>query len=137
MRIPSSVPALCTLIVLLVYRPDIAAQEPSATIRMPPTPTNSTLLRGGPGAYLHNRGGGKLHSGVDIVANQSTEDRSAYRVMAVSDGKVAYARINGGDETGYGYTIVIDHENGVYTQYSHLATVASSGLVSVGDLAGF
>jgi murein DD-endopeptidase MepM/ murein hydrolase activator NlpD len=97
-------------------------------IRVAPTSTTTTLMRGGAGAYMFNRGGGKLHTGVDVVANQSSNDREIYRVMAVSHGVIAYSRLNGGDETGYGYTIVVDHGDGYYTQYSHLATISTSAI---------
>ncbi|MFD2871733.1 murein hydrolase activator EnvC family protein [Mucilaginibacter ximonensis] len=91
------------------------------------------MLRGGPGAYGAPRGQGKTHSGVDIVANQSSMDKSTYSVYAVNSGTVAYAKMNGTSSTGYGYTIVIDHGDGNYSQYSHLATNASTGLVKLGD----
>jgi len=118
---------------LLAWHGAAAAQDLASTIRVAPTRTLTTLMRGGPGSFMYNRGGGNLHAGVDIVANQSTMDRDAYRVMAAGNGRVAYARLNGGEESGYGYTVVVDHGNGVYTQYSHLATNASRGLVKVGD----
>ena len=41
--------------------------------------------------------------------------------------------INGSPTTGYGYTIVIDHQNDFYTLYAHLAINASSGLVTLGQ----
>lgn len=102
-------------------------------IKVPPTRTNKTLMRGAVGAFGANRGGGNTHAGVDIVANQSSPDKEIYAVFAVENGKVAYARLNGSDETGYGYTVVIDHGNDRYSQYSHLATKASENLVKVGD----
>ncbi len=113
----------------------LAAGLPSidSAISVPPTPLGSTLLRGGPGAFGAGRENGKKHTGVDIVANQSSANKELYRVMAVSDAIVAYARMNGSDETGFGYTIILDHANGFYTQYSHLAQVASSGIVKKGD----
>lgn len=132
MRISSFTAVLCAAALAIS---EVQAQNPDigTAIRVTPTVTGTTLLRGGPGAYLHNRGGGKLHSGVDIVANQSSQDRSTYRVMASGDGVVAYARVNGGEDQGYGYTVVVDHGTGLYTQYSHLATNASLNLVRVGD----
>jgi murein DD-endopeptidase MepM/ murein hydrolase activator NlpD len=99
-----------------------------------PTSTSKTLLRGHEGVFGAPRGGGKTHSGVDIVANQSSMDKNDYRVSAVADGTVAYAMTNGeGPGEGYGYTVIIDHQNGTYSLYAHLATIASSGLVKVGD----
>ncbi len=98
-----------------------------------PTVLSSTLLRGAVGLYGAPRDGGRTHAGIDIVANVNTSDKEKYRVLAVADGTVAYARMNGTQTTGLGYTIVIDHRNGFYTLYAHLATQASSGIVSLGD----
>lgn len=100
---------------------------------MTPTLTTSSLLRGGPGKFNAPRESGKKHTGVDIVANQSSQDKEIYKVRAVSDGVVAYARLNGTEDTNYGYTVIIDHQNGFYTQYSHLAINASQKLVKLGD----
>lgn len=97
-----------------------------------PTSIKHSLMRGGPGAYGSSRGEGKKHAGVDIVANQSSVDKSIYAVYAVNSGKVAYAKINGTATSGYGYTVIIDHEDGNYSQYSHLATKASTGVVKLG-----
>jgi hypothetical protein len=79
------------------------------------------------------RAGGKNHQGVDIVANQSSPDKSIYAVRATAAGSVAYARMNGTPNTGYGYTVVVDHANGFYTLYAHLAINASTGLVTLGQ----
>lgn len=105
-------------------------------IKAPPTLTTASLLRGGPGAFGAPRGNGKTHQGVDIVSNQSSMDKSIYQVRATADGLVAYAMINGTASTGYGYTVVIDHQNGFYTLYAHLAINASSGLVVLGQAVG-
>ena len=53
--------------------------------------------------------------------------------MTVDGGTVAYVQLNGSETTGFGFTVVIDHGKGVYTQYSHLAIKASQGKVKVGD----
>jgi murein DD-endopeptidase MepM/ murein hydrolase activator NlpD len=99
-----------------------------------PTDVSCSLLRGAEGAFGAPRTGGKTHQGVDLVANQSSADRNIYRVMATGNGVVAYARNNGKNPTdGYGYTVVIDHRNGFYTLYAHLAPNASAGIVSVGQ----
>jgi murein DD-endopeptidase MepM/ murein hydrolase activator NlpD len=102
-------------------------------IQVTPTRTASSLLRGHEGAFHAPRGGGKVHQGVDIVANKSSADKSIYEVRTTAIGKVAYARMNGSATTGYGYTVVVDHQNGWYTLYAHLAINASAGLKSVGD----
>lgn len=59
--------------------------------------------------------------------------QSIYQVRATAAGAVAYARVNGTETTGYGYTVVVDHQNGFYTLYAHLAINASSGLATVGQ----
>ncbi len=112
-----------------------AEASPKIAFERSPTRLDTTQLRGGSGAYAAPRAGGKRHSGVDIVANQSSIDRSAYEVYAVHAGKIAYARTNESEDGGYGYTLVIDHGDGFYTLYAHLARFASAGLPppKVGD----
>lgn len=101
-------------------------------IQFAPTKTTNSLLRGGPGAFGAPRGQGILHPGVDIVANQGGLPNEEYVVMGVAAGVVAYAQLNGTETTGYGYTVVLDHGNGVFTQYSHLAVPTSQGIVKLG-----
>jgi hypothetical protein len=123
--------------VLFQWRRSEDAEESVATINdaitIAPTITSNTLLRGGPGAFGAPRGVGVTHQGVDIVANQSSMDKTIYQVRATATGLVAYAQINGSATTGYGYTVVLDHGNGFYTLYAHLAVNASSGLAVVGQ----
>jgi murein DD-endopeptidase MepM/ murein hydrolase activator NlpD len=112
----------------------MVARADGGIISVAPTVLTASLLRGGQGVFGAPRSGGKTHSGVDIVANQSSMDKNTYQVVAVADGVVAYAKVNGeGPGEGYGYTVIIDHGNGTYTLYAHLATVASASLVNVGD----
>jgi murein DD-endopeptidase MepM/ murein hydrolase activator NlpD len=138
--------------------PDLERPEVTGIIKTPPTATAGSVLRGYPGQYRDPRRlPHKPHGGVDIVANQSSTNKSAYAVHAVDKGTIAYAGWNGAcppppkiasepcdpSTQGYGYTIVIDHGNGTYTLYGHLATVASAGVVKVGrgvdagDIIGF
>jgi murein DD-endopeptidase MepM/ murein hydrolase activator NlpD len=51
------------------------------------------------------------HEGVDFSA------RKGSRVFATADGMVRFAAYDG----GYGYTVEIDHGNGISTRYSHNA----------------
>jgi murein DD-endopeptidase MepM/ murein hydrolase activator NlpD len=79
------------------------------------------------------RNGGMQHTGVDIVAVLSSSDREQYAVKAVHDGKVVYSALNStAVNPGYGYTIVVDHLDGAYSVYAHLAKVASTGVAPVG-----
>lgn len=52
------------------------------------------------------------HECVDIIAIVNSASKETYSVCATSGGQVAYARINGSESSGYGYTVVIDHQNG-------------------------
>jgi murein DD-endopeptidase MepM/ murein hydrolase activator NlpD len=124
----------CIALFTLELTTALAVHGDGGIIVATPTDTSKSMLRGHEGLFGAPRGGGKTHAGVDIVANQSSNDKNYYRVTAVADGTVAYAMTNGeGPGEGYGYTVIIDHQNGTYTLYAHLATIASSGLVKVGD----
>lgn len=80
-----------------------------------PVPGHRDLNKADPGRHqgdgsFHSRGG--EHQGVDIQAPEGAA------VVAASDGVVVRADDN--DRNGYGNQIVIDHGNGIYTQYAHL-----------------
>lgn len=64
---------------------------------------------------------GRLHSGVDLAAPEGTT------VSAVDNGKVILAEYS---DNGYGYYVIIDHQNGFKTLYGHNSEL----LVSVGDI---
>jgi len=124
--------------IVIVFAGCLAMSTPASSgqgiIKTSPTITSNTLLRGDVGVFGAPRGNGKTHAGVDIVANQLSTDKEVYKVRAVADGVVAYALFNGDDATeGYGYTVVLDHDNGSYTLYAHLATLASAGIVKAGS----
>ena len=90
-----------------------------------PTDVASSLLRGSVG---------RSDEGVDIVANRSSSDRRIYRVMATGHGVVAFVGDgDAGAPDGYGHTVVVDHCNGFYTLYAHLAANASAGVVTLGQ----
>jgi hypothetical protein len=85
-----------------------------------PTVQATTNIRKGAGEYGSPRqwaGPGKKHTGVDIVMNQSSTDPASYEVRSVAAGKVAYVRDNG----ELGNVVIIDHGDGCYSMYAHLA----------------
>jgi len=107
------------------------AQTPA--IHIAPSSVADSVLRGRAGAFGAPRADGKKHSGVDIVSRQTAMDKTPYKVFAVSEGKIAYVGFNGDVNKGYGYTVIVDHGNNLYTLYAHLATLASAGLAKVGQ----
>lgn len=61
----------------------------------------------------------KMHTGIDISANQGAS------IVAANKGTVIMA----GWQSGYGYTVVVDHGGGITTLYAHCSKI----LVSVGQ----
>lgn len=61
-----------------------------------------------------------FHKGIDIAAKEGTN------IYPIKSGKVIYS----GFDKGYGYNVVIEHENGLKTRYAH----NSVNLVKEGDL---
>jgi len=127
---------LIVSLITLCILPGIAAR--SSAVEIAPTSVADSALRGGPGAFGSPSPDGKKHTGVDIVSKKTSMDKNVYRVLAVSSGVVAYAGHNGkvepdGPTKGYGYTVIIDHDDDLYTLYAHLAYLSSSNLVKVGD----
>ena len=123
---------------LLLKQCEPLAVAQSSPVVVSPTSVADSALRGGPGAFGSPRSDGKKHTGVDIVSKATSTDKNVYKVLAVSGGVVAYAGYNGkvepdGPTKGYGYTVIIDHENGFYSLYAHLAYLASSNIVKVGE----
>jgi len=59
----------------------------------------------------------RLHAGVDIPIPIGTP------IQAAADGVVTEARVF----TGYGITVIIDHENGIKTLYAHCSELAVQG----------
>jgi murein DD-endopeptidase MepM/ murein hydrolase activator NlpD len=79
-----------------------------------------------------------MHGGVDLLPTGSTEGLQP--VFAFADGTVEYEFFNGTpNQPGYGNTIVINHGNGCYTLYAHLAGnhVSLGDQVSKGDEIGY
>lgn len=91
---------------------------------LPSTPTNSSksFIRKGFGEFgAPRKGGESTHKGVDITRNSSDSDPDSTAVFSVAAGSVAYSRVNGSNSDGYGNVVVVDHGNGCYSMYAHLA----------------
>ncbi|MFS0728389.1 M23 family metallopeptidase [Paenibacillus sp. 1P07SE] len=56
---------------------------------------------------------GRMHNGVDIAA---AGDSTGANIVAFSTGYVEFS----GEYGSYGYTVIIDHGNGVKTLYAHM-----------------
>ena len=54
------------------------------------------------------------HTGIDLAAPIGTP------IYAADGGRVVYS---GWDNTGYGYTVLIDHGNGIRTRYAHMSWI--------------
>lgn len=65
-------------------------------------------------------GGGRMHNGTDIA-----DGRAASPIVAASSGVVSFA----GVKSGYGHTVIIEHDSGIYTMYAH----AVEGSISVSE----
>jgi murein DD-endopeptidase MepM/ murein hydrolase activator NlpD len=64
-------------------------------------------------------GGSKMHKGIDLSANRGT------RSLAADSGVVKFSGWKG----GYGYCVVVDHQNGYETLYGHCSKL----IADVGD----
>ncbi len=77
-------------------------------------------LSSGFGYRKHPIGGGsKMHKGIDFSANRGT------RILSSDSGVVKYSGWKG----GYGYTVIVDHQNGYETLYAHCSKL----IADVGD----
>jgi len=68
------------------------------------------------GGYVSSRygqRGGRMHTGIDIARSAS------YNIVAADNGRVVFAGWDG----AYGYSIIIDHNNGYRTRYAHLRSI--------------
>ncbi|MDP8322860.1 MAG: M23 family metallopeptidase, partial [Candidatus Stygibacter australis] len=59
----------------------------------------------------------RMHNGIDLRGATGTS------VYAVTSGKVTKAKNNG---NGYGNEVLINHDNGMITQYAHLSKISTS-----------
>lgn len=75
--------------------------------------------------------GTESHSGDDIPAAQGT------KILAAKDGEIIINRFNSG---GYGYYVVIEHDDGWYTLYGHMvrqSTLPVGTKVTAGQVIGY
>ena len=85
-------------------------------------------------SYYGNRelyGQANFHTGIDFLAPINSE------VLASSSGYVEFASFS---NDGYGNTIIISHDNGIKTLYSHLSEnfiVSVGQYVSSGEVIGY
>ncbi|MBX2856263.1 MAG: M23 family metallopeptidase [Rhodobacteraceae bacterium] len=88
---------------VLTYKPFV---EPAPGLKLAVAPTNGACLSSGYGPRR-----GKLHKGIDL------HSRKAPMIVAAADGVVVQKKYR----DDYGNMVVIDHGDGVYTRYAHLA----------------
>jgi murein DD-endopeptidase MepM/ murein hydrolase activator NlpD len=113
--------ALCLLVAPAIAQTFARACE-KLVMPSPPTDKNKTFIRKGFGEYgAPRKGSESSHLGVDITRNTSDADSEATAVYSVSAGTVVYSQINGSETDGYGNVVVVDHGNGCYSLYAHLA----------------
>lgn len=85
-------------------------------------------------SYYGNRelyGQANFHTGIDFLAPMNSE------VLASTSGYVEFASFS---NDGYGNTIIISHDNGIKTLYSHLSEnfiVSVGQYVSSGEVIGY
>lgn len=74
-------------------------------------------------------GDGRGHKGIDLAANKGTS------IYAVSGGTVTHAGYDG----DYGYSVIIDHGNGLKTRYAHASSlcVSKGQTVSQGEVIAY
>jgi len=89
--------------------------------------SNYKRMSSGFGYRKHPIGGGsKMHKGLDLSANRGT------RILSADSGVIKFSGWKG----GYGYCVVVDHQNGYETLYGHCSKlIADAGdNVNRGDL---
>ncbi len=84
------------------------------------SPVNGACMTSGFGPRF-----GSMHKGIDLQA------RPAVPIYSAAPGRV----LEVSDQSGFGYQVLIDHGNGVYTRYGHLAYFAEG--LAPGQKIGF
>lgn len=85
---------------------------------------NGYVVTGVSGWRYHPDGSGlKFHYGTDVVGN----DGASQKIYAVADGVIKEA----GSNSGYGNTVLIDHNGKFTTRYAHLSSINSQ--IKVGN----
>nr|MBO2469303.1 metalloendopeptidase [Bacillota bacterium] len=71
---------------------------------------------------------GRMHTGLDIAGARSRD------ILAADNGRVVFAGWNG----GYGYTVILDHGNGLRTLYAHMDRIKTrvGAVVEKGQVIG-
>lgn len=112
-----------------VPRPVAAAQpRPAATSGAWVWPTTGRITS--PYGWRVLNGQQNFHNGIDMANQQGT------RIMAIQDGTVLQA----GWCSGYGYCVMIDHGDGLVSEYGHMMSlppVVTGQHVNAGQLIGY
>lgn len=67
---------------------------------------------------LYGQRWGRLHAGIDIAGGNDLDKP----IVSFMPGKVIVSELNGALKgRGYGYLVIVDHENGMTTRYGHLS----------------
>lgn len=96
-------------------RPRAGSARETAGFRVEADPVPGAQIRRPEGEFgAVRRSGISYHKGIDFIAPPRMP------VRAAAAGFICYNEINGGPDTGYGYTVLIDHADNFYTLYAHL-----------------
>lgn len=88
----------------------INAKKPQKAVFLPHLPTIGGKITSGVGMRTDPIDGKqRYHNGIDIAVPEGT------RLTPAAEGVVIYA----GERSGYGNTVIIEHENGMVTLYGH------------------
>ena len=104
------------------------AADPAREVSIPFLPVNAPISSGFGSRKDPFTGKAQFHKGVDLAAPAGTP------VVAALPGKV----ISAGYESGYGNTVLVEHDGGLSTRYGHLASinVKAGDMVTSDDVLG-